>query len=324
MREFSDLATDDQVAVLTGVATKAAQSFGLDATSIDLVEHGYNATFKVVDQTGTPRALRVQVNSVADAATVAAHVAWTAALAGEAGVVVPRPIATPDGRFQVAVTADGWPQPWLCVLNSWLEGDNVGGDIDDIVVCELGRTMARLHDHAEGWTLPPGTALPTFDHPLFGDDDEVSHLTDEPEITAALHRCAAAFRRVFAGQQPIAVHADLHGFNLKWHEGRLAVFDFDDAGLGVPALDLAVAVFYLRGHDPSIEDALGAGYRELRPWPDVDPDDFEALVASRQLLLLNLLLHARTADLRAGAAEYLVTSRGRLGRWLETGRFRLA
>ncbi len=80
--------------------------------------------------------------------------------------------------------------------------------------------------------------------------------------------------------QPL--HADLHGGNLKWHEGQLAVFDFDDCGLGVPALDLAVAVFYLRGDDPQLEGALTAGYAEVRPLPDVDPGHFEAMIAARQ------------------------------------------
>jgi len=117
------------------------------------------------------------------------------------------------------------------------------------------------------------------------------------------------------------LHADLHGGNLKWHEGALSVFDLDDAGLGVPAVDLAISTFYLRSGDPEVEDALRAGYREVRDLPDVADEQFEALVAARQLLLANSLLSSSTASLRADAADYLDVTVHRLRGWLDTGRF---
>ena len=75
-------------------------------------------------------------------------------------------------------------------------------------------------------------------------------------VTEALARCGLRFAEVYAGAAPIVLHADLHGGNLKWHGGRLAVFDLDDAGFGVPALDLAISTFYLRAADPAVEAAL--------------------------------------------------------------------
>ena len=104
---------------------------------------------------------------------------------------------------------------------------------------------------------------------------------------------------MYAGQRPIVLHADLHGGNLKWHRGRLAVFDLDDAGFGVPALDLAISTFYLRAGAPGVEEALRQGYAEVRDLPDVSDEQFEALVAARQLLLANSLLASSTASLRA-------------------------
>jgi Ser/Thr protein kinase RdoA (MazF antagonist) len=126
---------------------------------------------------------------------------------------------------------------------------------------------------------------------------------------------------VYAGQRPIVLHADLHGGNLKWHAGRLAVFDLDDAGFGVPALDLAISTFYLRDEDPAIERALRAGYAEVRALPEVSVEQFEALVAARQLLLANSLLMSSTASLRAEATAYLDVTAQRLRGWLDTGRF---
>ena len=118
------------------------------------------------------------------------------------------------------------------------------------------------------------------------------------------------------------LHADLHGGNLKWHRGRLAVFDLDDAGLGVPALDLAISTFYLRaGTLGGGGGAASRATRGLRDLPDVSDDQFEALVAARQLLLANSLLASSTASLRAEATDYLDVTVERLRGWTSTGRF---
>ena len=123
-----------------------------------------------------------------------------------------------------------------------------------------------------------------------------------------------------AGQRPIVLHADLHGGNLKWHAGRLAVFDLDDAGFGVPALDLAISTFYLRDGDPR-SSSPAPGLREVRTLPEVSAEQFEALVAAGELLLANSLLLSSTASLRAEATAYLDVTVQRLREWLDTGRF---
>ena len=142
-------------------------------------------------------------------------------------------------------------------------------------------------------------------------------------LAEALERCRRRFEEVYAGQRPIVLHADLHGGNLKWHRGALAVFDLDDAGFGVPALDLAISTFYLRAGAPGVEEALRRGYAELRDLPEVSEEQFEALVASRQLLLANSLLASSTASLQARATDYLDVTVHRLRGWFDTGRFTL-
>jgi len=89
----------------------------------------------------------------------------------------------------------------------------------------------------------------------------------------------------------------------------------------VPALDLAIAAFYLRDGTPGIEAALREGYAGIRPLPDVGPADFEALVAARQLLLANSLLASSTTALRSEATDYLGVTVDRLRHWSSTGRF---
>lgn len=102
---------------------------------------------------------------------------------------------------------------------------------------------------------------------------------------------------------------------------RLRVFDFDDAGLGVPALDLAISIFYLRD-DVAIEEALKEGYASVRTLPQVRPEVLEGMIAGRNLLLLDDLIEQSNADFRVMVPTYVANTTLRLRNWLDTGRFR--
>ena len=318
---------ESQVEALRGVALDAAGAFGLGVRDLQLVLHAFNTTFRLDTDDGRRLALRVNTNSKSTPANITAQQAWLHALATETEVLVPDPVAAPGGQWEVSVHCPPWGGRLHATLASWLDGDDVG-ECDEEQAHALGRTMAVLHDHAEGFSLPARASLPLFDEPLFHDRNLLQDASMLPQrdlevVAEALAECRRRFAQVDAGRRHIVLHADLHGGNLKWHRGRLAVFDLDDAGFGVPALDLAISTFYLRGDAPAVEAALRAGYAEVRDLPDVSDAQFEALVAARQLLLANSLLDSSTASLRAEATDYLALTVQRLRGWLSAGRFAL-
>jgi Ser/Thr protein kinase RdoA (MazF antagonist) len=321
---YEHLDEESQVAVLRRVAVAAGEAYGLDVQRLEPVLHGYNTTFRVETSDGRTLALRVNTNSKSTAEHVAAQQAWVHAIARDTDVTVPDAVAAPDGRTVVAVAGPGMGRDLLCVVNTWLDGPDVG-DCDVEQARALGHAMATLHEHARHFRMPAGAALPTFDEPLFGDENllEGTSLTDprgRAVLDEAFDRTRAALTSLSREHDLIALHADLHGGNLKWHAGRLAVFDFDDAGLGVPLLDLAIATFYLRRSDPAVEAALRDGYAEVAPLP-AGGEHLEALVAARQLLLANSLLATSTAQWREQALGYLATTVDRCTHWLDSGRF---
>ena len=322
---FIELDDDAQVEVLRGVALQAADGFGLAVRDLSLVLHAYNTTFRLDTDDGRSLALRVNTNSHSTAEHIVTQQEWLHAIAAETDVLVPDPLARPDGGWAVEVPCPQWGGPLLATVASWLDGDDVGTcDVEQ--GWALGAAIARLHEHAEGFAMPAGGSLNVYDSPLLGDPDLLTGHPDLPPggadvLEAAFADITAACGAVHAAGCPVVIHADLHGGNLKWHEGRLAVFDVDDCGLGVPALDLAVATFYLRSGGPQVEDAVRAGYAGIRPLPEIDAADFEALVAARQLLLANSLLASSTTALRSEASDYLSVTVDRLVHWRGTGRF---
>ncbi len=265
---YDELDDDAQVEALRPVALRAAAAFGLEVARLELVLHSYNTTFELEASDGRRFALRVGTNSKSTVAHAIAQQAWIGAIAAETEVLVPEPLRTPEGEPWVQVEETPLGRPLLVTAASWLDGDDAD-DLGPDAARALGAAMARLHEHAAGWALPPGGALPELSEPLFGDVDVLDQAPLEASGRAVLEearrRASDAFARVFADAALRPLHADLHGGNAKWHEGRLAVFDFDDAGLGVPALDLAITTFYLRGDSAELESAMREGYEQVAP-----------------------------------------------------------
>lgn len=331
---YADLPEGAQLEVMARVAAAAAPAFGLDPQSLELVAHEFNTTYAAITAGGAKVALRINTNSASTPAMVRAQQAWAQAIRRETDVLVPDPVPTLDGRWYVEASPSEADRSFLVVAATWLDGEDVGrGDrFDTAIARELGRTMAVLHDQASGWRPPPDAELPVFDEPLFGDTDLLTAcpLLDGPGariVADALATTRETYAALCAAEPAICLHADLHGYNLKWHGGRLAVFDFDDCGLAPPIVDLGVAAFYLRSGDPGtgsrLESAMREGYAEVRSLPVVPGDAFEAILAGRQLLLANSLLASSTAGLRAEIADYLAVTVHRLRSWRATGRFSL-
>lgn len=319
--DYASLASEDQIALLRPVAEKGARAFGIDPVAVELVLHGFNTTFRVVGADDVPIAVRVNTNSFSTPSHVIAHSTWMRDLARDTDLTLPVPLLTPTGHTLAEI--DGH----LVTAATWLEGDDVG-TIEPVHARALGRAMAVMHEHARGWSMPEQGRLTTFDEPLLGDEDRLtSAYDDRPQDRAliewAFERCAQGMTEAAAAAPAMIIHGDLHGGNIKWHQGELSVFDFDDCGLGVRSLDLAISTFYLRDSSTSVEEALRQGYSEILALPELETEAFEALVASRQLLLANDLLRTSTAELKAMAKSYLDRTVERLSRWRETGRFTL-
>ncbi|MFA4840971.1 MAG: phosphotransferase [Agrococcus sp.] len=322
---YDERSEAEQVEALRPIALRAAEAFGLHVERMEVVLHAYNTTFAIDASDGRRFALRVGTNSHSTPAHAIAQQAWLRAIARETDVRVPAPLATPDGRWCVEVDAPVLGRPALVTVATWLEGEDADA-LEPEAAHALGRAMATLHAHAAGWSPPPDGGLPRFDTPLVGDEDALDRapglsVEERSVLAEARERTREVFERLHRGARLRPLHADLHGGNLKWHQGHLAVFDFDDAGLGLPVLDLAISAFYLRGGAPGLEDALREGYAEISPLPRIARADFEGLIAARQLLLANSLLVTSTADLRAQAEDYTRVSVARLRHWLESGRF---
>ena len=88
---------------------------------------------------------------------------WLAALSQEAGLPVPQPVPTLDGRLWNVVTTPGVPQGKIVSLMRWLDGRKLTQGLRPSHFRAWGQMMARMHQFAAGWQPPEGFARPHWD-----------------------------------------------------------------------------------------------------------------------------------------------------------------
>ena len=88
-----------------------------------------------------------------------------------------------------------------------------------------------------------------------------------------------------------------------WNMGDIAVFDFDDCGIGLPVQDLATALYYL--DTPAEREIVLEGYRSIRALPEYSDFQMQALLLQRRILLLNYLYETANEEHRELIPTYL-------------------
>jgi len=324
---FEDRSVRGQVARLRPAAFAALAHYPIDVASIRLLNHGFNTTFRVDTVDRRRFSLRLNVNSRRTDAFIGAEMAWLAALSSETDLWVPTPQPSREGSLLVHVEFPDLERALPAALFEWLPGPDLGDEATPAQVREVGRATAALHDHGERWSPPAGTELPAIDSVLMdvpyqlGGDHPLLSESDHEVIDAAFAQVQGHYDALFAGASRHPLHADLHIWNLKWYRGRLSVFDFDDSGIGVPVQDLAISAYYLRDNDEQ-EAALLEGYQDVRSLPSYTSDQFEATVASRNLVLLNDVITTTNAEFLAMLPTYVPRSVAKLRQYLDTGSYR--
>jgi Ser/Thr protein kinase RdoA (MazF antagonist) len=209
---------------------------------------------------------------------------------------------------------------------SWLPGRDL--DVPTVpAVHELGRAMATLHRHASQWEIPAGVAFDGIEGVFMDGHNRLpgNRMIDEGAADL-IERTLAVIEPsrdalVRAGTR-MPIHADLHQWNVKWLRGRMSVFDFDDAGIGVPAQDVGITSYYLSSSD-DLRPALLEGYESVAPVPPMTAEQFQAELAARNVILLNDVLSTATRSTRDLAQRYLGNTQARLRCYLDTGTYRM-
>ena len=306
---FFDQDVKLQTDSLTVFAHKILKKFGISDAEVECINFEFNATFSVSTQSGQKYALRLNINSTRTVSNIQAETQWVRDLARIPSINVPTTIASLEDQYLVSAHHADSGQTIYGVMYSWLEGEEIGDEPTLDQLHTVGRAMALLHENSSHFTLTDGAELPTFNDFFWGTEDYLfsgkSTLIpkDRQLIEQARDLIMMFTDELYATSEVHIIHADLHGWNLMWHEDQLSIFDFDDCGYGVEAQDIAVALYYL--DTPEQDAALLDGYKSIRPLPLYSEKAMRALLLQRRLLLLNYLYETKNAEHKEMLPAYL-------------------
>ena len=322
MSSFAELDTDAQVALLTEHAGQVLKQYDIgEVTEIESINHEYNSTFAISTADGNRYALRININSQRSKANALAELEFINHLKANTDLNFASPIANLSSDFFTVVSNEEMGKPLLSVLFSWLEGEELGDEPTEEQLFALGAAMAKMHDAAAGFELSKDAELPNLRDVLWLTDDllttEASQLSSEDQalVQSALNKIDGVIEVLFERDSVRLIHADMHGWNLMWHDGEVSVFDFDDCGIGLPIQDLYTALYYL--DTPEQDVALKAGYASLRPIPEHTEFEAKALLLQRRIILLNYLFETSTPEHREILPKYTVETMRRIKVFLE-------
>jgi len=294
---------------LTAFAHEILKKYGINDAEVECINFEFNATFSVSTQSSQKYALRLNINSTRTVPNIQAETQWVRDLARIPTINVPTPIATLNDEYLVSAHHADSEQMIYGMMYSWLEGEEIGDEPTLDQLHTVGRAMALLHENSSHFKLTDGAELPTFDDFFWGTEDFLfsSKSTLNPKDRQLIEQARDLIMKytdeLYATSEVHIIHADLHGWNLMWHEDHLSIFDFDDCGYGVEAQDIAVALYYL--DTPEQDAALLDGYKSIRPLPLYSEKAMKALLLQRRLLLLNYLYETKNAEHKEMLPAYL-------------------
>ena len=328
--EYTQLDEEAQIAAVQELVPGILRQYGIEAASIKNVNHDFNSSFKITTSKGDDLALRINLSMGKSGKEVLAEMQWLEALAEDGSVTAPQPLRTTNGELFVTTRFEPLDADTSVVLFKWVEGEEVGDEPTNEQLYELGQNMARLQIFAKGLTFTDGAFLPTINRTLMNSKDLLTSSQPESisdklyeDILKGLKLSDEVFSRISKDQELLPLHADLHMGNVIQTKDKLAIIDFDDAGLGLPIQDLVISNYYIR-EDREREKHLKEGYSSLLELPKISDEDYEVLLLGRLIVLIDAVLDMTSAEIIEFLPKFLVRAQKRFNHFYATGQFTLA
>jgi Ser/Thr protein kinase RdoA (MazF antagonist) len=271
------------------LARQALDQFPIEPVDVSLLTRAENITFKIADDGGNLYALRLHRPGYHTLEELKSERLWTQALF-QAGIPVPEPITTRDGRDYAGVDDPLFGQRCHASLSRWVPGELLMGLIREDTPRErleglfqkLGALIAAMNNQASHWHPPAQFRRHALDadglmgnQPFWGRFWERGDLSSGERALLLQTRTRLHERLIRYGKDPArysVIHADLHPGNVLVNGDRLTAIDFDDTAWGWHLYDLAAALNQCQelAEFGAFYAACTEGYRNVRPVAEED------------------------------------------------------
>ena len=326
---YQDLDEAGQIAEVQKLVPSILAQYGIQASAIENVNHSFNSSFKITTINGDELALRINLASNKSSNEVLAEMQWLEQLSEEGSVLAPVPLRTTNNELLISTRFEQLETDTTAVLFNWIPGEEVGDEPTNEQLFDLGQNMARLQIFAQKLQFTAPAYLPTINRTLMNTEDNLrpsqpKQIHDKlyGDILKGLELSDEVYARLSKNQELLPIHADLHNGNAIQTKDKLAIIDFDDAGMGLPIQDLVISAYYLRA-DTEREKHLKAGYASLLDLPKISDEDYEILVMGRLIGLVSAVTYMTSAEIIEFIPTFLERTQTRLDHFFATGQLLL-
>ncbi len=302
MRPFRDLSRRGRLSRLRKLAGKAIQGYDLEGARLNFIQYSENIIYRVdlpgsATLTGSPdpyiaNRYLLRIHAMSDSNAIASELTWLAALNQQAGLPVPAPVLTHDGKLLTTIITPGIPNGRVVSLMRWLNGRRYRKGFQPKHLTALGRVVAQMYEFSAGWKPTSGFTRPHWDwesqlggsmlrRPLKEVVDSIPAKYQQPFqiISEEAKRVIESIGKGPAGYGMI--HSDLYPENVLFKAGRALPIDFEDCGYGYWMWDISIALCeWAWGKDwERMRDAFWEGYTHIRTLPESQWAQLDLFVA---------------------------------------------
>lgn len=303
MKPFRELNRRSRLYRLRELAKTALDAYGMGDAHLSFIQYAENIIYRV-DVPGfisagdenpyIPNRYVLRIHAMGDTEAIASELTWLAALNQEAGLPVPAPVPTPDGKFLTSIITPGIPHGRVISLMRWVDGRKLLTGLRPVHLAALGGVVAQLHNFSAGWQPPEGFSRPTWDWEAQLGGSEFNYSVEElvasmpGQFQEPFYAVSLAARQAMAtlGNKPDAfgmIHADLYPENVLYKAGKACPIDFEDCGYGYWIWDIAVALCHWAWEKDweCMRDAFREGYARVRTLPEAQWAQLDLFVATQ-------------------------------------------
>ena len=210
----------------------------------------------------------------------------------EAGVPVPAPIPTRDGRLYIPLDAPEGRRH--LALFQWADGTPFANNLNPEIARKLGVMFGQLHLIAKDFSptrvrnIDSGRqmrlGLPALTRMVAHREGDGAWYAEAVNAVAA---ALEALPEALAPQGPS--HGDFHIYNAFVENDDIVLLDFDNCGVDHWAAELSSFIWanhYIGGVDEVINDAFVAGYENERPLTEGERELLPLFYAAKELRFL--------------------------------------
>ncbi len=189
-------------------------------------------------------------------------------------------------------------------LFEYLDGESIQDKKDADTFHTIGQLMAKMHIATKGLVFPEHVNPKRWDKVFYRESEvPVYHLSKYEKYVSKemveildelIRRIDIVFKNLYDERAPRLIHGDLNPWHIKSFQDQYILYDFEEALLGYPVMDIAVFLYYYRAREDvdfyQVKTSFMAGYRSVNQIPFIDEKLFEMVLIAKRIQLFNHVL----------------------------------